>query len=47
MKENREKTDHIARLDAVAKDEQQKRTIVEQKLEQKSQEGVRVFNTLI
>ncbi len=36
-----------AKLDAVAKDEQWKRTVVEQKLEQRSQEGVKVFNALM
>ncbi len=33
----------MLRLDSVAKDEQRKRTIAEQRLEQKTQEGVTVF----
>ncbi len=33
----------MSRLESVAKDEQRKRTIAEQRLDQKTQEGVNVF----
>ncbi len=37
----------MSRLESVAKDEQWKHTLVEQRLEQKMQEGMTVFNRLM